>query len=498
MLTLHQRTEIIRETITERMKYTPQPGDLSFSELKNCPELLIWGFPEGTIFNIVTSYYLYLKQGYTAKDAICEIEALEENRGDIFPTNTLTEYVKYRLQKEHAPFVYLYSEELLHSFQNLIKRNLQIYECEVFEMDLQDSETLTKSTDTNTEQVNTPQDDSLTSKDIKIPLAIIISIIIGIPLFCYLDNVIKEKMEFKDIYSERTLVDFIHKYPNSKYDTDEICNSFLNTAIEGGIPALKVFITNFKDAGKFSEQYKQASLKLKDLCEQMFAKCLSINTIDCWDEFIQLKPPYLIGEAQKQRSQLKDELMMDKIHKVASHSECMSLLHSLDFEEKKYTPILKKKCVDLYVKDFLQKGEYASIAKLYAINKYDITSSTIVFINNMYYDLSVCYSGKVSAEIIVKAGKSFSLTIPNGSYQIVVVTKLKGSPSVYGYRDILDREEASPEDLLLQKIFVGSINVNGGLYKTTYPIPSPKNNVFKPSNTFNSNNYWPYNFRRIP
>ena len=36
MLTLHQRTEIIRETITERMKYTPQPGDLSFSELKNC------------------------------------------------------------------------------------------------------------------------------------------------------------------------------------------------------------------------------------------------------------------------------------------------------------------------------------------------------------------------------------------------------------------------------------------------------------------------------
>lgn len=104
MLTLHQRTEIIRETITERMKYTPQPGDLSFSELKNCPELLIWGFPEGTIFNIVTSYYLYLKQGYTAKDAICEIEALEENRGDIFPTNTLTEYVKYRLQKEHAPF----------------------------------------------------------------------------------------------------------------------------------------------------------------------------------------------------------------------------------------------------------------------------------------------------------------------------------------------------------------------------------------------------------
>ena len=149
-------------------------------------------------------------------------------------------------------------------------------------------------------------------------------------------------------------------------------------------------------------------------------------------------------------------------------------------------------------KDFLQKGEYASIAKLYSINKYDITSSTIVFINNMYYDLSVCYSGKVSAEIIVKAGKSFSLTIPNGSYQIVVVTKLKGSPSVYGYRDILDREEASPEDLLLQKIFVGSINVNGGLYKTTYPIPSPKNNVFKPSNTFNSNNYWPYNFRRIP
>ena len=116
----------------------------------------------------------------------------------------------------------------------------------------------------------------------------------------------------------------------------------------------------------------------------------------------------------------------------------------------------------------------------------------------MYYDLSVCYSGKVSAEIIVKAGKSFSLTIPNGSYQIVVVTKLKGSPSVYGYRDILDREEASPEDLLLQKIFVGILNVNGGLYKTTYPIPSPKNNVFKPSNTFNSNNYWPYNFRRIP
>lgn len=509
MLTFHQRSEIIREMIAERMKYAPHPGDLSFSELKNWPELLIWGFPEGTIFNIVTSYYLYLKQGYTAVDAICEIEALEENRGDIFPMESLTEYVKYRLEKEYTSFNYLYSEELLHSFQNLIKRNLQIYECEVFGMNLQDSEALTKHSDTNTEQVNTLQDDSVTSKDKeevsvtrKSLVIIIISTIVGIFMVPTIPFAIKkcnECNEYKAIHSERALVNFTYKYPNSKYDTDEICDSFLNTAIKGGIPALKVFTTNFKNIEKFSKQYKQANLKLKDLCEQMFAKCLSTNTIDCWDEFIQLEPPYLIAEAQKQRSQLQEELMMDKIDKVTSHSECVSLLNSLHFlEREKYESILKKKCVDLYVKNFKKNGEYASIAKLYSINKYDITSSTIVFINNMYYDLRVCYSGKVSDEIIVEAGKSFALTIPNGSYQIVVVTKLKGSSNVYGSMELFEKEVSpAPEDLLNQKFFVGSINVNGGLYKTTYLIPQQQRN-FKSSSIFKSNNYWPHNSMRIP
>ena len=60
MLTFHQRTEIIREMIADRMKFSPHPADISLSELQNWPEVLIWGTPEGTIFNIVTSYDLNL------------------------------------------------------------------------------------------------------------------------------------------------------------------------------------------------------------------------------------------------------------------------------------------------------------------------------------------------------------------------------------------------------------------------------------------------------
>lgn len=132
MLTFHQRTEIIREMIADRMKHSPHPCDISLSELQNWPDLLIWGTPEGTIFNIVASYYLNIKQGCDSEEAIREIEELEERNVKAFSGGDLIEYLIFRLREEHSLFVNLYPEELLEFFQNLVKKKLQIYECEIF------------------------------------------------------------------------------------------------------------------------------------------------------------------------------------------------------------------------------------------------------------------------------------------------------------------------------------------------------------------------------
>ena len=109
MKSFQERTEIIRGMIAQRMRQSPCSEDISFTTLQTWPELLIWGFPEGMIFNIIVSCDLELKKGYDLQQAIQAVESNEESQPHEFPDRHLINYIKYRLQKEYPQYVYLYN-----------------------------------------------------------------------------------------------------------------------------------------------------------------------------------------------------------------------------------------------------------------------------------------------------------------------------------------------------------------------------------------------------
>ena len=122
MKSFQERTEIIRGMIAQRMRQSPCSEDISFTTLQTWPELLIWGFPEGMIFNIIVSCDLELKKGYDLQQAIQAVESNEESQPHEFPDRHLINYIKYRLQKEYPQYVYLYNDSLLYSLKTSVEK----------------------------------------------------------------------------------------------------------------------------------------------------------------------------------------------------------------------------------------------------------------------------------------------------------------------------------------------------------------------------------------
>ena len=126
MKSFQERTEIIRGMIAQRMRQSPCSEDISFTTLQTWPELLIWGFPEGMIFNIIVSCDLELKKGYDLQQAIQAVESNEESQPHEFPDRHLINYIKYRLQKEYPQYVYLYNDSLLYSLKTSVEKGMGI------------------------------------------------------------------------------------------------------------------------------------------------------------------------------------------------------------------------------------------------------------------------------------------------------------------------------------------------------------------------------------
>ena len=112
--------------IAQRMRQSPCSEDISFTTLQTWPELLIWGFPEGMIFNIIVSCDLELKKGYDLQQAIQAVESNEESQPHEFPDMHLINYIKYRLQKEYPQYVYLYNDSLLYSLKTSVEKGMGI------------------------------------------------------------------------------------------------------------------------------------------------------------------------------------------------------------------------------------------------------------------------------------------------------------------------------------------------------------------------------------
>jgi hypothetical protein len=127
---LQDRTDIIRKMIEKRILRRPMiQGDILPAQVKYLPDIAVWGCPEGMIFNIINEYIQKQQTEYydTESEIIEEIED-EDNSFDgnnykssSYP-KTLIQYIHYRLRKEYPEFDYLYTNDLITEFYNMLKQ----------------------------------------------------------------------------------------------------------------------------------------------------------------------------------------------------------------------------------------------------------------------------------------------------------------------------------------------------------------------------------------
>ncbi|MDR2125865.1 MAG: hypothetical protein LBP63_03440 [Prevotellaceae bacterium] len=117
-----KKTSVIRKMIEKRVSIRPMAvGDILPSQVKYLSDSTILECPESMIFHIIDSYLYGIRLGKDEKNAIMEIEN-EEKSGiyDIeIPTN-ITDYIRYRLQEEYPIFAYLYTNNLIHDFYDMV------------------------------------------------------------------------------------------------------------------------------------------------------------------------------------------------------------------------------------------------------------------------------------------------------------------------------------------------------------------------------------------
>lgn len=125
-----QTTSVIRKMIEKRISINPMSvGEISTFQVKYLPDSTILGCPESMIFCIINSYLHKIQSGMREKDAIMEIEEEEfENFNNIHSPAILTDYIRYRLNEEYPIFAYLYTDNLIHDFYDMISNKIAVYE----------------------------------------------------------------------------------------------------------------------------------------------------------------------------------------------------------------------------------------------------------------------------------------------------------------------------------------------------------------------------------
>lgn len=120
------------------------------------------------------------------------------------------------------------------------------------------------------------------------------------------------------------------------------------------------------------------------------------------------------------------------------------------------------------------KGKYETHPQIHKVNSYDVNKTTIVITNSTKYYLKIGFSGNESQIITLAPSHDTGVSLSNGEYRIVAANTESNN-----IMDILDRNKSTNNtDILDYKIFVGTANLSGGLYKVVYrpcvPKPKPK------------------------
>lgn len=546
VLDFKQRTEIIREMIVQRMSYAPHPDDLSISELKVWPDLLIWGCPEGMIFNIINSARLYLNQGFSVQEAIREIEECEEgNVNDTRLFSSLNEYILYRLQKEYSPFAYLYDDVLLTRFENFVSGK---FNSEEIKAQSRQVKPRVIPNENNAIQKAIESRNIIESSPVKRPEFLncnldykaIDKMIIAMSLFVIISLLIMGIVSSSDKSSNGG--------DEIKYDYEKL----LNNAIKGGISGLSGFIESYDtirytrgnktslvfklsaDGKKVTKsspcllQVEYAKLRLSDFCDDSYIEALEKNTFQGWQQYRENVPGIECRDALKRMQQLvqvewervvavnTSAAYEDFIEKYSQSSyedyidrarrkmleldwrRVVAVNTSAvyeDFVEKysqsgygEYVERARHKMQELHIVDMIKSGKCHELPDLSRVNFFDESESQIVIVNNLEQDIEVIYSGATYGSFNLSSGCQGLFSFSNGNYKIAIKTVVRR----YRISTFPLNTATAPviDDVLNQKMFAGEVYLRGGLYKMAVKLPRKKvdlNSHFNRSQPFWNN-----------
>ncbi len=130
MIGISERLWIIRTLAKKRLLERPIKGsDIKPYEVDNLPEIMVWGLPEGTIFNIINPFLRESRKGLSMSEIIIELEeidALYDNRQPIpNPPSNLNDYIRLKVRQEHgAAFSALFDNAFLDYCYDYISREM--------------------------------------------------------------------------------------------------------------------------------------------------------------------------------------------------------------------------------------------------------------------------------------------------------------------------------------------------------------------------------------
>ena len=110
---MNERTEIIRGLIKRRVTNYNFVGDLSLSQVYTLDMTMVWGSPEGTIFNIFNPYFRDLRIGKSESQIIRDLEREDGNLNTSSLPHDINSYIKLRLRREFPMIAHLYNDSIL-------------------------------------------------------------------------------------------------------------------------------------------------------------------------------------------------------------------------------------------------------------------------------------------------------------------------------------------------------------------------------------------------
>ncbi len=488
MKSFQEKTEIIRGMIAQRMKLSPCPEDLSFTVLQVWPELLIWGFPEGMIFNIIDSCHLEIKKGYDLREAIRIVETgtneqkhihPDSNLIELYPSSNLIEYIKYRLLKEYPKYSYLYNDSLLISLKAFVEKEMgiRVPDSQPISAKSEILPTPISKIEENNKQLNTYSQKGKIHPSKSI-IFLVSVILVPICIFCIILYSNSDKRAFqklKDSMYSYKYENFIQKYPQSIY-VEQAYDNLLRIAKKEGIQSLQEFVHKYGEYnGKWYKRnsscprhVESALLTIRDSCMLYYQEALHINTLDGWLAYSKKVPDAF---RHKCTDSIIEQKHWEKALLLNTEEGYNEYIRQYQLCEEKYRKKAEKKKIDLWVSSFFnpqKEKKYEPHPQIYKVNSYNEDKSTIVITNATKYYLKIGFSGKDNQIITLAPLEDGKVSLPNGNYRIVAANidnnQLFSSTNV--------------TDILEYKIFVGTTNLSGGLYKVKYYpyIPKPKPN----------------------